>query len=198
MLQEVSFQVKNYQLQPTLERDEYMKVTLVGNFTTIDPGFGHFLISLGPHSMAHLDPIDVSFCRKKCLPLSHLIPKIIGPAVGLIFTKVCHFTVLNFLLDFRSCWIFFSLFLDFLTPLFDNTLDLIGSKWPFPCVISITNITYHVLQMFYGFPFPRLHPLPWQPSQRAWLQKEIASLISSARSHKYIGYLDGDLSLICQ
>ncbi len=58
----------------------YLK--LVENLHMIDPSFWHFPILI---VWLNSIPLTPSFCIKICLFLSHIVPKIIGPNVGLIF-----------------------------------------------------------------------------------------------------------------
>ncbi len=83
----------------------YIKV--VWNFPVIGPCFWHFLILVGAHFMAQLNPIDTFFCRKKWLSLSHLVPKI----VRLIFHPNLYFTVLNHFVPNFSLILFIPFFI---------------------------------------------------------------------------------------
>ncbi len=50
------------------------------------PVFFKLSIRLGPYFIPHHNPIDTLFLQKKIdLSLSHLVPEILGPKVGLIF-----------------------------------------------------------------------------------------------------------------
>ncbi len=50
------------------------------------PPFWAFSIQLGPYFIPHHNPIDPLFLEKKIgWSLSHLVPEILGPKVGLIF-----------------------------------------------------------------------------------------------------------------
>ncbi len=73
---------------------------IVGKFDGDDPHFFKFLIQLGPYFIPQHHPIDPFFLQKKIgLSLSHLVPEILGPTVGLIFyTK----SLYQFTLNFRS------------------------------------------------------------------------------------------------
>ncbi len=65
------------------------------------------------------------------LSLSHLVPEILGPKIGGIFSKMYYLTDLKHFvsisLHFRSNWPPFPLILNFLTPHFYKSLDPIGS-----------------------------------------------------------------------
>ncbi len=78
--------------------------------------------------------IDTLFLQKKIgLSLSHLVPEILGPKVGLVFHKNVLFNrfktfCINFLIEFWSNWRPFSLILNLLSPYFHKTLDPIRTK----------------------------------------------------------------------
>ncbi len=62
---------------------------------------------IGPYFIPQHNPIGPSFCRKIGLSLSHSVPEILGPKVGLMFHQNVVFNsfeafCINFLLDFRS------------------------------------------------------------------------------------------------
>ncbi len=75
------------------------------------------------------------FCRKNNLSLSHLIPDIIWPKVGLILCENLSFDhfkafCINFLLNFQSSWTPFLLFLDlFDTQFFQKMRPDFGPNW---------------------------------------------------------------------
>ncbi len=104
---------------------------MVGNFRSIDPCVCHFPIPLGPF-YTQLDLIESLFLQKKIgLSLSHLVPEIIWPTVGLFFHKNLSFHILeaictNFLFEIWSCWPPFSLILDLFDPSF---LQNPRSRW---------------------------------------------------------------------
>ncbi len=92
--------------------------------------------------------------EKICLSLSHLIPEIIWPKVGLFFHKSLSFDTFEaicttFLLDFRSCWPLFSLLLD----IFDSSFFSLNARPPqhwkfgevFPPPPAYEMITYNCL-----------------------------------------------------
>ncbi len=104
---------------------------MVGNFHSIDPHFWHFTIPLGPFlcpTWSYWPPLSA---KKISLFLSHFVPEIIWPKVGLFFHKNLLFDTFEaicntFLLDFRSCWPPFSLLLD----IFDSSfLQSLRSHW---------------------------------------------------------------------
>ncbi len=111
-----------------------------GNFRSIDPHFWHFPIPLGLFlcpTRSYWPPLSAENIG---LSLSHLVPEIIWPKVGLIFYKNLSFDhfeaiCINFLLDFRSCWHpFFTVLISFwpliftkhyipLGPIYHHVLD---------------------------------------------------------------------------
>ncbi len=81
--------------------------------------------------MAQLNPTDTLFLIKISLSVSHLVPKIIGHKVSLIFHQIlsfCNFESFctKLLLDFRSCWLPFFSFLDLFNPSYWQNLT---SDW---------------------------------------------------------------------
>ncbi len=117
------------------------------------PPFLRFSIRLGPYCMPHHDLIDPFSCRKKIgLSVSHLVPEILGPKVGLIvhqnvlFNRFKAFCI-NFLLDFQSNWLPFSVI-----------LDLFGSSYLQNLRSDCVNFFYRVLkagyQTFMKYPSP--------------------------------------------
>ncbi len=108
-------------------------LNMVGNFHSIDPCFWYFSIPSGPFlwtTRSYWPPLSA---EKIGLSLSHLVPEIIWPKVGLIFhtyLTVDHFKAFctNFRYDFRSYWHPFLQFLDLFDPSFlQKNLDPVGS-----------------------------------------------------------------------
>ncbi len=59
---------------------------MIPNFVIFNP--------IGPYFMPYHDPTDPIFLQKKIsLSLSHVVPEILGPKVGLIVTKMYYLTV---------------------------------------------------------------------------------------------------------
>ncbi len=58
---------------------------MVGRFLSDDPHFGDFQSDWVPILYSNTIRLTPSFCRKKGLSLSHLVPEILGPKVCLIF-----------------------------------------------------------------------------------------------------------------
>ncbi len=89
-------------------------------FLTFSDSEGSSLYGL---TWSHCPPISP---KANSLSLSHLVPKIIEPKVGLIFCRNLYFIVLmHFITNFSLILVPFLLL--FLTPHFDKTLNPIGS-----------------------------------------------------------------------
>ncbi len=108
-------------------------------------------------------PIDPSFCRKKLvLSLSHLVPEILGPKVGLFFHQNVLFNrfkafCINVLLDFSIQLTPFSLISMFLIPHFHQIFRL-DSDW-----------VQFLLRAIPGYQkFGEVHPPP--PPRGAFIQ----------------------------
>ncbi len=101
----------------------YSKV--VGNLYVIDPPFWHFHISLGPLFMPNSVLLTDSFCWKNGLFLSYLVLEIIGPKIGLIFTKNSFDSFDAFCSPWFSILLtpFFIVVRSFLIPHFNKTID---------------------------------------------------------------------------
>ncbi len=52
-----------------------------------------FAIRLGPYFIPQHNPIDPLFLQKKAVCLSHLVPEILGPKVGLTFHQNVFFNI---------------------------------------------------------------------------------------------------------
>ncbi len=109
------------------------------------PPFWGFTIRLGPYFIPQHNPIDPLFLQKISLSLSHLLPEILGPKIGLIFHQNVLFNrfkvfYINFLLISDPIDPHFHLFLIFLTNHFHKTLDPIGSKKKIACWTQVPNI----------------------------------------------------------
>ncbi len=62
---------------------------LVGRFGGDDPRLWDFLIRLGPYFIPQHNPIDPLILAETInLSLSHLVPEILGPKVGLIYRSL--------------------------------------------------------------------------------------------------------------
>ncbi len=57
---------------------------MVRRFSCDDPPFWGTSIRLGPYFIPPHNPIDTLFLQKNQLSLSHLVPEILGPKIGLI------------------------------------------------------------------------------------------------------------------
>ncbi len=118
-----------------------------GTSALLTPVFWHFPIPLAPFFMPNSILLTPLSAEKICLPLSHSVPEIIWPKVGLNFHKNLSFDhfeafVPIFSLTFDLIDPFFCSSYIFLTPHFYKTSDPVGSIFSSPaprataCLVS--------------------------------------------------------------
>ncbi len=134
---------------------------MVGRFCGDGPGFGDFQSDWVPILYLNTIRLTPSFCRKICLSLSHLVPN-----VGLFFHQNVLFNrfkafCVNFLFDFQSNWLPFSLILNLFDPSFSQNLR---SDWV-QFFFRMLNLATENLKKY--------HPLPclWHTFQSKWWEE---------------------------